>query len=245
MGYIVQFLRVPRPVEGFQLQPLVDGGGGIVKNCNFTTAFGKRIVLCASSNDAQTYLLINSTRGYFIDDTTQICYTDSNDTGLFNSSNVNYVCLQRPVPDIFDTNTNTVRGQDPIVDGDQQPESNREAIVGVCGGYQTLLAAVDVKNMDTSATFSTVNGIQSTVMYIMNGLSNVSTTNCRSGTVVSAAKTGACDTVKRSIGHFGTLLSGDELRNISTTLYGSISNMDALLQTIQNTFKNAGCPVYT
>ncbi len=242
MGFVVQFLR-GADMEGFQLEILKDQGGNTVKNCQKTNVFGQDIILCASSNDAQMYLMINANKNYFIPMATQVCYTDSNDAGLINSSNVNYICFQRPQPMTFDMNTNMEREQDPILDDDPQPESNRTSVQGVCGGYQSLLANADIRYTDTSNTFSTVNGIQSAVKYIASGLANVSTMNCMSGTVLSATKMNACGTVSTSIQHFNTLQATAKLNTVSTTLQGSLVNISTLMNRMITTFKNTGCPM--
>jgi len=242
MGYIIEFLQGSL-TEGFQLPPLLDNGGNSVKNCQKTNVFGQDIVLCASSNDAQMYLMINANNKYFIPLTTQICYTDSNDTGLFNTSNINYICFQRPEPIIYDVNTNLERPQDPILDDDLQPESNRASIQGVCAGYQNLLATADIRYTDATNTFSTVNAIKSGVRNIASGLANVSTTNCRSGTVLSAIKANACATVSTSIQHFATLESRGEINTVSTSLQASLLNISTLMQNMITTFKNTGCPL--
>jgi len=240
MGYILEFLQGSL-TEGFQLTQLTDQAGKSVKNCTKATVFGKDIVLCASSNDAQNYLMINTTKNYFIPLTTQICYTDSNDSGLANGSNVNYVCFQRPAPMIFDTNTNVERRQDPIMDGDEVPESNRASIEGVCDGYQSLLANADIRYQNTTNTFSTVTYVQSTIQYIASGLATVSTTNCRSGTVLSQIKANACGTVSTSIKNFANLQSNGQIGTVSTTLNQSRINISTMMKDLVTTFTNTGC----
>ena len=228
-------------VDGFAttLQPLTDPGGATIANCKFITKFGQDIVLCENVDAANQYLDVLKSGNFTIPTTTQICYTDSNDGGLLNSSNAFYVCFQRPEPMIFDTNTNQLRRQDAIFDGDSAPDSAREDVVGVCSGYQGLMANITSVYTSTGKTSATVNGIQASTVYILDQMRNLSTTYC--GNVTTPSKQNACNTIGQSIQNFISYSTDRKMNTVKNGLNGALENIQTLSNSIANSFKNSGC----
>ena len=228
-------------VDGFAatLQPLTDPGGDTIANCNFITKFGEDIVLCESMDAAYQYLDVINSRKYTIPNTTQICYTDSNDGGLTNTYNKFYVCFQRPAPMIFDTNTDELRRQDSVFDGDTVPDSARGAIVGVCSGYQGLMANINSVYTSTGKTEATVNAIQASTMYILSNMRRLSTIHCSNAT--TQTKQTACRTIGDSIRYFSSYTNDSKMNQVRNGLSGAMSSILGLSNYTVSSFTNSGC----
>jgi hypothetical protein len=228
-------------VDGFgtTLQPLKDPAGATIANCKFITKFGQDIVLCENMDAANQYLDILTTGNHIIPLATQICYTDSNDGSLLNASNAFYVCFQRPEPMIFDTNTNQIRRQDAIFDGDAAPDSARDGVVGVCSGYQGLMANINSVYTSTGKTAAIANDIQASTVYILDQMRALSTTYC--GNVTTQSKRTACNTIGNSINNFISYTTDSKMNTVRTGLNSAMSNMQLLSSTIVNSFTNSGC----
>lgn len=231
-------------VDGFLAQStalidLTDDNGATIPKCKYITNFGQNIILCESIDAANYYLDRINTCNYNVPLATQICYTDSNDSAMFNDSNAFYVCFQRPPPMIFDTNTNQLQRQDPIFDGDSAPDSARAGVVGVCSGYQGLMANINSVFTSTGKIKMTVGGIQASTVYILDQMRNLSNTYC--STATTPTKQYACGTIANSINNFVSYTTDPKMNTIQTKLSTAMVNTLALSNSIFNSFKNSGC----